>query len=522
MKKLIILIIAIIVIILIIAGVYYFVQTYYKDSEVANFLQNITDTLTQTTSESVLDLAINTDLTSDIAAIATAENGEGLVAYTKIQNNTEILDKIVIMNKDGEAGLIELNNNGLPESFSFLDYEITYNNYTASTVDIILTKPDGSTESITGSPLNLPETGQIISFIKSANATEPLETELPEQGTSRKQYLESNGDDASFLDYITSSIGTTMNIITCGISIPAIIGTAGASTPFSYLACGALIVRLTTHYTEAGSCKGDIIDCATNAILDSLRNKGPVIAGTITDIMTQDPISNAVLQIRDKNGRLKGRAFTNDYGHYRLPLLDVGGYSIVVSAENYDSKTYLLATTNTNILISDEEGEKPINQTYDLNDRKYFKKIRNYYGPELSQPYNVRFDIVLGDAGKFDGEWTGRAETEVKFVPDPDDPNEFIECGGADFGWTIEGGNIEGYANTDMGYPLTLEGTVNESGVLEAGMAYGSENIANFEGNLEEDNGRGRWSDPYGCKGVFTVEKNQPEIVPEGHAAPLM
>ncbi|MFC1788182.1 carboxypeptidase-like regulatory domain-containing protein [Patescibacteria group bacterium] len=512
---------SLILLVIVLGGGYYFFKTYYPeaDSIEADLIEAVKSVpaLVKQTDDSdlvPLDSSLNTNLDSQIALVATAENGEGLAAVTKIQNNTEVLDKVVIKTKDNETGVIEMGSNGLPAQFLFKGQVVSYSNYTDDTVDITVSSPAGAGQVHKASPLNLPSQKVSSLFIKTAQAAGP-DIFLPTTGVTRKDYVESDGDDAGFFDYITSSAGTAINIVTCGISIPAAIGTAGASSPFSYLACGALLTRLVTHHGEIGPCQGDIIDCATNAILSSLRNKGPVIAGQVMDLVTKKPINRAVLTIRDKTGKLKGKAYSNAKGYYRLPLLDIGGYSIVASAKDQTSKTFLLATTGTRIQISDDSGNKPVNQEYNLSNRQYFKKIPGYYGPELNQHHNIRFDIEFGEGG-FDGAWTGRAETVVASVPDPDYPGEVIECGGADFKWVIKGDEIKGSAQTDMGYPLTLTGEVDDQGKLKAGVAFGTMNVASFDGNLIEDKGKGTWSDPYGCHGGFTVTKDGTSIIPEG------
>jgi len=538
MKK----ILGIILLLLIIAaGVYFLAPKYMPDSKIAEIVDSlpaITDesepiddgeAVSETDETTVpMDIAINTDLSSDIAMVATADEGDGFVAFTKMVDDAEVLDKIVLVTADGETGLIEMSDEGLPSTFTFGDYTLTYSNFTESTVDIEVTRPDGTTETIEGSELNMPGTEKTVSFIPSAYAVGnwgpgpraewDATTKL---GDSRKKAVET-GDTATFTDYIFSSVGTSLNILSCGISLSATVLTAGAGSPLAYLSCGMLATRLATLNTEIGPCKGDVLDCAANAILSSLKNKGPVIAGMVTDKASGNPVNRAMLIVRDKTGKAKGKAYSNAKGFFRLPLLDVGGYSIVASAKDFESQAFVLATTDTNIQIVDDEGGKPVNQEYDLHSRKYFKRIPDYYGPELNQHHNIRFDIEFGE-GNFDGDWTGRANTVVASVPDPDFPGAVIDCGGADFTWTVDGTEISGGATTDEGgYSLTLTGTIKEDGTIKTGAAFGTQNIASFDGKLTKEDGRGTWSDPYGCNGGFTVTKDLEEgAVPASEAMPV-
>ncbi len=537
------------------AGAYFLAPKYLPDSKITEMVESMPDIVDKIEStiedkmdsddESIdeseiatdnddsdpvipMDVAINTDVSSDIAMIGTVEEGDGFVAFTKIVDDTEVLDKVVLVTQNGETGLIEMSEEGLPSTFTIGDYKLTYSNYTQSTVDIEVTKPDGTTEMIEGSKLNMPVAKESFSLIPSAHAVGNWGPGSPatwgvvtKSGVSRAKAVKT-GDTAGFTDYIFSSVGTTMNILSCGVSLSATVLTAGTTSPFAYLACGMLATRLATLNTEIGPCKGDILDCAAQTVLSSLRNKGPVIAGIATDKLTDKPVSGATIIVRNKLGKAKGRTHTNSKGFFRLPLLELGAYSITASARNYETQTFILATTNTNIQIAADDGEKPVNTQYSLSSRKYFKPIAGYFGPELKQHHNIRFDIEFGNAGEFDGDWTGRAETVVAAVPDPDFPGEWIDCGGADFSMKIDDSEIEGKADTDEGYPLTITGSVKKGGDLDAGLAYGSDNIATFDGKLREEEGQGTWSDPYGCNGGFKMTKDGTEgALPEGGAMPV-
>ena len=96
-------------------------------------------------------------------------------------------------------------------------------------------------------------------------------------------------------------------------------------------------------------------------------------------------------------------------------------------------------------------------------------------------------------------------------LPPALDIDEETYCGTARVNVLVDDdGEMRGTALVNQDYLLEVKGTVTNKGVLEAGMATGSENIASFKADLSNDGtGAGTWSDQYGCRGTITFEKEK-------------
>ncbi len=73
------------------------------------------------------------------------------------------------------------------------------------------------------------------------------------------------------------------------------------------------------------------------------------ISGIITDSDNNSPIAGAMVQLRDESGNVGSAVFTDSSGAYTITGIYAGTYSIVVSADGYDSGTIssvVVADTN--------------------------------------------------------------------------------------------------------------------------------------------------------------------------------
>lgn len=464
-------------------------SVYFQIDEVQNILSNIS--LPGSEEQEDFSYTLNKDISSDLALVATNEQQDSFVAFTKQVNGTERLDKLVLQGANGEQALLEVNDRALPTRFSTNGITVEYSNYTESTVDIVVTRPDGSSEIIENSPLNLPQEFS-LPFIDQVQASGPGIS--PQSGVTR------SGDEATYMEYILSSSGTALNVLTCGVTLGLSLTTSGATSPFAYLKCAPLAVRLATAYTELGGCSGDVLDCAKDAILDSFRVKGPTIGGVVTNRESGAAVSGATITVKDKQGRIQAKAISGSHGHYTLPSIDLGAYTIEVTSSIGDA-VYVLATTDDRIQVSGESS-KEVDQSYSRSDRNGFSKIPGYFGNEVNQIHNVRFDVLLGDAGKYDGEWAGVATSSQSIVGD-------TECADATFTWNIAGPTISGTAIVDNDYSVSLEGSVDSNGRITAGLGSSLFEQVTFNGQLNDIAGSGTWIGASGCTGSFTASKQE-------------
>jgi len=218
----------IIFIVLLIIGITAFSAWQFYPSEANQLLSKFTDfRIPEPKEGEKLAYIYNENADSDIALVIKATTGESSVVFTKKQNGKEIVDKVVIQTPDNKLGLIQVNQDGLPESFDYQDYLVEYNNYTATTVDITVTSPAGRTKTYKNTDLNLPDSSSAFlnTLIPVASAAN-----IPEAGANRKENINSG--------YYPKTFGQVFNVVTCTGSIVASFFSAGTLTPL-ILSCGA-------------------------------------------------------------------------------------------------------------------------------------------------------------------------------------------------------------------------------------------------------------------------------------------
>ena len=71
----------------------------------------------------------------------------------------------------------------------------------------------------------------------------------------------------------------------------------------------------------------------------------------------------------------------------------------------------------------------------------------------------------------------------------------------------INNAQISGDVLTDWDYELDISGYVSTSGSVSGGFASGSENVASFDGQMDDKGGHGGWDDTYGCSGTWKAIK---------------
>jgi hypothetical protein len=81
-------------------------------------------------------------------------------------------------------------------------------------------------------------------------------------------------------------------------------------------------------------------------------------------------------------------------------------------------------------------------------------------------------------------------------------------CGSAEGMMTVGNYIVWGDTTDTLGRPLFMEGTIDEAGNIEATYDYGDIDLGVFEGTITELDGKGVWSDIYGCEGKWKAVRD--------------
>jgi len=126
-------------------------------------------------SASDLVLHLNKTPNSDIPFVIQDDSGQKIVAFKK--GSGREIGKLVFSTNDDGVGTVIVGDNGLPVTLEFAGFTARYSNYTDSTVDILIEKPDGQTEVFRKSPIVPPLKSalRIIPLVSVAHAQSVLQ-----------------------------------------------------------------------------------------------------------------------------------------------------------------------------------------------------------------------------------------------------------------------------------------------------------------------------------------------------------
>lgn len=288
---------------------------------------------------------INTNSDSNVAIVIKAKNGEGMVVFT---DSKKTISRIVINSPDGKNGIIQVNKDGQPTQLDFDGTTAVFENYTEKTVDISVKRKNGEVEVFKNSSI----TAQSISFIPSAIAY------------SVSEYM--------------SGVGTAINVVSCGVGLGSILFSGGATSPLAYLGCASLTTRVVTLDTEIGPCKGDILDCAKDAILGSLieeaQKNGPDflkngfrLKWNLRNSISGKPITKGIILIDNISNGKKGRGeVTSD--SYEIYIQDSGVYSARVVLEGFSDGEFNIILTQNKAQIRTKGQKLALEKSFDWED----------------------------------------------------------------------------------------------------------------------------------------------------------
>jgi len=317
-------------------------------------------------------LYLNTNENSEIAMVLVAPNGEGVTAFSETIDGTTRINQMVMRTADGKVGHITLNDLSLPEVFTFEGYTTAFSNYTETTVDLVITSPDGTVETIEKSPLNLP--GDVISFLElvmpiayaqevsaGMGASASIEDTIPREPLSYavKTYVNENSLQEEIVEYSKPVIGTCLNILTCSVALTSTFFSAGTTSPLAYIGCGMFVTRMVTTNTEIGECKGDLVQCGADAIMELVGKEGVFgffkeglrLKGDTKNIITGTYVTNGTIGLKSKSGKSELRGEWNEEGEYEIYFKEGGIYSVEALSEGYKDDAFDVAISNTQLQV---------------------------------------------------------------------------------------------------------------------------------------------------------------------------
>lgn len=332
-------------------------------------------------------VVFNSDPNSNLAMIATTANNEAIAVFTKTINGLDYINEIVIQTPDKKTGIAQVNQAGLPTSFTFEGDVFNFSNYTETTVDISIKKANGTTQQHKAIPLNLPTekisfTDKLIPPVYAISS----DTLPPKKGTPR--------NSGSSVKYFFRVTGQVVNVLTCTGGIIATAMTGGGASP-TLITCTFLFTRAVTSQTEFGPCKGDLIACATenfldfawdtviegegldqtvvtvNEVLETFFPSGITIKGNIYNNITKSPLK-PVLRLLDK--KQTNKAYNtdevDDKGNYSFTIKDGGAYIFKVVSIGYQDIIYEINISDSIINITEQYTLTTTRRTIGKNEDK--------------------------------------------------------------------------------------------------------------------------------------------------------
>ena len=143
--------------------------------------------------------------------------------------------------------------------------------------------------------------------------------------------------------------------------------------------------------------------------------------------------------------------------------------------------------------------------------------MKNIYLSTLLLGATLLIGCGEGSTGKSTKESTQRASnTQVEDTKEPQaqslihtykvvaTPTSGGSCKGAEGEMVIEKSKVSGTIKTGWGDVLTISGTYDQSsGDVDGGFAKNNNRLAEYSGNITDNNGGGTWSDSLGCSGTW-------------------
>ena len=271
----------------------------------------------------------NSNEESNIPLVVLAPNNEAVVAFTKEVNGEIKVDKILFQTAFEQKGVIQLDENQKPQSMDFEHTKILFSNYTNETVDMVITRPDGSTETISGSRI-IPQSD--LSFL------------IPNANADMQEVLE--------------VVSLAVNTVQCGIGLGSVIFSGGSTSLMVYMSCASLGSRMKNGSAEMDKCEKFSTECVFKEVGELIEKEGPVflakgirLKGVMKNSVTGSPVTNGVLKAVSKKTSLQVRGEWNDDGTYEFYFRDGGAFDTQTASEGFADTSFITAISSSKVQL---------------------------------------------------------------------------------------------------------------------------------------------------------------------------
>lgn len=323
--------------------------------------------------------SVNTDEDSNIESVVRAPNGEGVVMFRE--------NKVGIRTADGTTGIANVDAQGRPTLLEFNGYTVTFSNYTDVSVDMEILKPDGTTETLKGESILPAKTFADVIIPLASAAPNPYQDYRPREGISGS---------------IDATPGTLLNVIGCGAGLASTVLSAGTTSPMAYLGCGALAVRISTLNTEIEGCdgqKGDLIDCVTKTILETVFADGLTLKGTLKNALTGTPIPYATIKFTNlRNGKVVQSVSTNENGDYEFEIKHAGLYGFESVAFGYVQQRYDAMLSPKGIRIGNRDMQEVVLEQ-NVDEKQDIQDLETVFHWELMPNGFIQGEVIDAETG---------------------------------------------------------------------------------------------------------------------------
>ncbi len=344
-----------------------------------------------------LTMHLNTDPSSNIPFVVLGPDGQKIVAFKKA--GSQVIDKLVFDTPGGEQGVVTMGANGLPATLELSGTTLTYSNYTDTTVDILITRPDGSTETIENNPI-APQASLIDMLVPTAYALGGFGDIQESIKQANDAAIAAGNKPPVEMDFYAGTGGQILGVLGCGANVGIAVASGGSLAPMAYLGCGALATRVITVHTEIGPCQGDVLECAKDAVFAWI--KGTTLKGTVKNAETGKNVKGATIKLHELNGKLYSEDKSNVFGSYDLSKFGDGIFIMQVTADEMNEARYKVnSLAQKRLLITNMETGATAFDSGIAETPKDFK-FEFRFNPELT-PIVLEEELEEVEEGEFSG-----------------------------------------------------------------------------------------------------------------------
>ncbi len=241
--------IAVLILFAVAVSTYYPLNYFYpeKVAEAKKFL-SIDQRQDEATAKTKLQLTINKNLDSSLAAVLKNEStGQGAVIFSEMIAGTEYISKIVIKGSGDDTATVNVNERSQPTSLEYRGYLMLFDDYVGDTVHLTVRKPNRKYE-----------TADEESLVG-------IKTSGPILGQSRWDILQKK-DDSGYRKFLIEQGAAILNIVGCTALKSSLLPTPNTDDSLAFVGCKNITINEDADGTVIKSCENEIIDCAIDTI----------------------------------------------------------------------------------------------------------------------------------------------------------------------------------------------------------------------------------------------------------------